>query len=103
MVLKRQVPGSSTSRAKYFYDFESWHPLPPSLLSIKFFDTKNFWKTEGLPYEIFLGTVRQNISMETSDTPFLCIKIFDTRNIEGFPHEIFRHCETKTQKHFNGK
>ena len=82
--------GLSDCRAKYFYD-----------LSVTFFDARNYWNTEGFPYEI-LGTVRQKIFDGNSwySPPLLSINFFATEKFlkhstEGFAYEIFRHCQTK--------
>ena len=56
------------------------HP-PPPLLSMNFFHTGNFvkQKQKGSPTK-FLGFVRQQISIENRDVPFVGIKLFDTRS-----------------------
>ena len=109
-----------------------------TLWSIKFFDTRNLWHTEGFPQENFrhcdtkifykkswYSPLKHKVfrnrkfsetqhrmvplrnfselwdnkfSIENRDIPLWCIKFFDTRKLwhtEGFPYEIFRHCETK--------
>ena len=56
-----------------------------------FFDPEIFWNKR-IPLRVF-SVLRQKISRENRDNPFLSIKIFDKRIFlkkEGFPYEIFR-------------
>ena len=53
---------------------------PPPLLSINFFDTRNFVKQRRVPLRSFLLQWDNKFSMENRDIPLLGIKFFDTRN-----------------------
>ena len=68
------------------------------LLGIKFFDTWNFLRHRRVPLRND-SVLRQNYFDGKSwyPPPFSTLTFFDTRNFpkQGFPHEIFRHCETK--------
>ena len=62
---------------KKILDIKSWYSLPPSpLLSIKFFDTRNFAKHRRFPLRSFFGTLRQQIFNRKSWYSPLWHKIF---------------------------
>ena len=68
---------------------------PPPLLSIKFFDTRNFVKHKTVPQRRFSVLWDNKFSIQNHDIPLLGIKFFDTRNTEGFLSGMNRYCETK--------
>ena len=76
--------------------------LPPPLLSINFFDTRNFVKHRRVPLWNFSALWDKKFSTENLDTPspllsknFFATGHFLKHRSEGFLYEIFRHCETK--------
>ena len=79
---------------RHFFDGKSWYSLLPSpLLSISFFDTRNFLKQRRVPLRSIFGTVgQQYFFIENRDIPLLGIKFFDTRNFlrhRRFPRRNF--------------
>ena len=83
------------------FDRKFWHSHPPSYPKT-FSLPETFWNTaqKGSSTKCF-GTVRQKIFDRKSwYSPLLSINFLATGNFlkhstEGFPYEIFRHCETK--------
>ena len=59
------------------FDGKSWTPL---LLSLTFFDTRNWWSTKGFPYEIFRHCETKKFRRKNMIPPFSSIKLFETRN-----------------------
>ena len=73
---------------------------PPPLLSLSFFETRNFQKhrSERFLYEIFRHC-ETNFSTQNRDITLWSLKSFHTRNLwhtEEFPYEVFRHRQTKS-------
>ena len=52
---------------------------PPLLLSITFFDTRNFLKHRRVPLRNFWTLWDKKLIAVNSDIPFLCVNFFDTR------------------------
>ena len=83
---------------------KSWYSLPPSppLLSMKFFDTRNFVKHRRSPLRSFSVLWDNRFSIENRDIPLLGIKFFDTWNFltQGFLYEMIRYWDktSETQK-----
>ena len=73
-------PGLESLSCQIFSPFRMvTHPLSTPFIQ-KIFRYQEFSETqEGSPTKFF-GTLRQKISTENSDIPFLCIKFFDTPN-----------------------
>ena len=66
------------------------------------FRYQNFFETQKGSPTNFFGTLRQKISTENSDIPFLCIKFFDTQNfLKHSPTKFFGTVRQKnsTEKH----
>ena len=69
------------------------------LFSNFFSDTRAFLKHKGSHYETFLYSGTEKVSPENRGTPlsypqfFSCAEIFWKTKV--FPHDVFRHCETK--------
>ena len=59
-------------------DFEKTLPPPPPLLSIHFFDTRNFVKHRRDPLRSFSVPWDKKFSTKPWCQPLLCMKIFDT-------------------------
>ena len=84
--IKETLKGSPT---KFFgtetknFDGKSWYSLPPPLLSIKFFDTRNFAKHRRVPLRSFSVLWDNKFSIEIRDIPLLGINFFlpETRGI----------------------
>ena len=108
MKLSETQKGSSTNwfgtvRQKFWHKIVILPPSSPPLLSINFFDTRNFAKHRRFPLRSFFGTLRQQIFYRKSWYSPLWHKIFQYVNFsetEGFLFEMIRYWDktSETQK-----